>query len=612
MADLNLQDDQVYRNHTSAKLTLVIGLLFFVLIGRLYYIQISQYKYHFRLSEENRLRLKILEAPRGLILSRKGEILARNRPSYQVAILPTELKDKETVFQNLMKIRDTLNEPIFDSSQVNYMMERGRWRPFEALPILEDASIEVVSMIEEHQLDLPGVVVNVESRREYPYETAAAHALGYTAEISEKEFDDYKTRGYRLGNRVGAKGLEKYYEDILRGKEGKKFVEVNVYGKEVGLVDDKSHEPAQAGRNILTTLDLDLQLTAEEAIADTVKAAVVALDPRNGEILVMLSSPRINGNIFSLSKKRRSKEWAKLALDPRRPLNNRASIGIYDPGSTFKAMTSMAGFRTGKVAPNYSGFKPCRGGFQFGRRYQKCWKPSGHGYVNFFSAFQHSCDTYYYQVGLTVGMDAINKVARNFGFGKKTGVDLVAERSGILMDSAFYEKKFASRGWKWSRGMILNLAIGQGQLVTPLQLANMAAGLGNGNVIYRPHLLKEVRDFQGGVLERYTPQVLQELEMSEEEHQNMLKAMQMVIDPGGTGGRARVKDVIVGGKTGSAENPHGEKTHALFMAVAPLHNPEIAIGVVVENMGHGGSIAAPIAGKILNRYFYRDSSGSGT
>ncbi|MBF0431699.1 MAG: penicillin-binding protein 2 [Fibrobacteria bacterium] len=610
MPDINLQDDQFFRNRAVFKITILIGIAFLILLARLFYLQIHLYQYHFRLSEENRVRLRILEAPRGLIMDRNGKTLARNRPSYQICILPTELKDKKKVFTNLMKIIDGDSVGVFDSAQVAYMMERGRWRRFQTLPILEDASMNVVALVEEHQLDLPGVVTIVEPRREYPYHTLAAHTIGYTAEISEQDYESYKARGYRLGNRIGVKGLEKKYESALRGVEGKKFVEVNVYGKEMGLLDNMPNKPAEPGNNLITTLDLELQMVAEQAVPDSFKGSVVAIDPRNGEVLVMLSSPRINGNIFSLSKNRRSQEWQKLAFDSNRPLNNRASIGIYDPGSTFKAIVSIAGFRAGKLMPDNFSFKPCNGGYQFGRRYQRCWKPSGHGRVNFYQAFKQSCDTYYYQAGLLLGMDAINESARMFGLGAKTGIDLVAERSGLLMDSLVYEKKFKRRGWKWTRGLILNLSIGQGQLVTPLQLANYTAGLGNGKVIYKPHLRKELTDGNGKNIKYFQPEILQYLDITQKEHSYVLEAMRQVVEePGGTGRRAAVPGVVVGGKSGSAENPQGDKTHALFIAVAPLYKPEIAIAVIMENVGHGGSVAAPIAGDVLRLYFKRKNRG---
>jgi penicillin-binding protein 2 len=255
--------------------------------------------------------------------------------------------------------------------------------------------------------------------------------------------------------------------------------------------------------------------------------------------------------------------------------------------------------------------KACGGGYRFGNRYWRCWESKGHGSMNLIDAFRESCDTYYYQVGLIIGMDIINSTAREFGFGEPTGIDLENERTGELIDSASYNHRFRKRGWKWTRGLVLNLSIGQGQIATPLQLANYAAGLGNGKVIYRPHFIREVRDRSGRAVSRPDPEVLHTLSMTEEQHQVMLKAMEAVVNaPHGTGGRARVPGVVVGGKTGSAENPHGGLTHALFIGVAPLYEPELAVAVVLENVGHGGSLAAPIAGEIFRHYFRRKMAGT--
>jgi penicillin-binding protein 2 len=231
--------------------------------------------------------------------------------------------------------------------------------------------------------------------------------------------------------------------------------------------------------------------------------------------------------------------------------------------------------------------------------------------MSMIDAFTESCDVYYYQVGLVIGMDIINHVAADFGFGDTTGIDLDDERSGMLIDSASYTRKFKKRGWRWTRGLVLNLSIGQGQLATPLQLANYAAGLANGKVVYKPHFLKEIKDRAGNRVIQYQPQVLHHLEMTPDQHAVILKAMESVVNgPRGTGGRSRVPDVIVGGKTGSSENPHGGLTHALFIGAAPLYQPELAIAVVLENVGHGGSFAAPIAGAIFREYFKRKMAGA--
>lgn len=611
-------DDPFYRGGITRNILIVFALMATMLAGRLFYLQIVKGGYHEKLSDQNSMRLQIVQAPRGLILDRNGVILARNRPSYQVALLPTRLKDRQRVFENLMRFTDTAGNRIFDSALVKWSMERGKWKKFQPLVILEDASPEAVAAVEEHQLDLPGVVTVVESRRDYPFGSDASHVLGYMDEVKEEELEAFKaikdkygdSLPYAKGDRIGRKGLEKTYESHFRGRDGVRYIKVNAFGKEMDVIEDMPQIRPLPGNNLVTTLDMELQALAESLLVDTVKGAVVAIDPRNGEVLVMASSPRMDANIFSLSRERRSKEWAKLALDPAMPLNNRATVGGYEPGSTFKAIVSLASLKTGRIRTTDHMSKSCGGGYRFGNRTWRCWEARGHGSMNMFDAFRESCDVYYYQVGLIIGMDIINQTARDFGFGAATGIDLEAERSGELIDSASYNYRFRKRGWKWTRGLVLNLSIGQGQISTPLQLANFAAGLGNGTVIFKPHFIKEVRDRSGHTLASPQPEVLHNLGLTGDQHLAILKAMEQVVNaPHGTGGRARVPDVVVGGKTGSAENPHGGLTHALFIGVAPLYQPELAIAVVLENVGHGGSLAAPIAGEILRHYFRRKMAG---
>jgi penicillin-binding protein 2 len=611
-------DDPFYRGAIGRNIVVIFGCMLLGLTCRLFYLQIIKGSYHQKLSEQNSMRLQIVHAPRGLIYDRNGALIARNRPSYQVAILPTRLKDPKRVLANLMRFHDSTGTRIFDSALVVWSLERGKWKKFQPLVILEDASPEIVAMVEEHQLDLPGVVTVMDSRRSYPFGYNGAHVIGYMDEIKEDELESFATRKeetgdslpYAKGDRIGRKGLEKKYEPAFRGKDGVRYIKVNAFGKEMEVIKEMPQINPVPGSNLITTLDMDLQTLAESLMGDTVRGAVVAIDPRNGEVLVMASSPRMDANIFSLSKDKRSKEWAKLALDPAMPLNNRATVGGYEPGSTWKGIMNVAGLQSGKIQVGEKMAKACLGGYRFGNRFWRCWDPKGHGSLAMIDAFTESCDAYYYQEGLVIGMDIINKVAREFGFGDTTGIDVDEERSGMLVDSASYTKKFHRRGWTWTRGLVLNLSIGQGQIATPLQLANYAAGLGNGKYLFKPHLIKEVRDRAGNTLQKYQPEVLHELSMTEEQHQVMLKAMEAVVNSAhGTGGRARLPDVIVGGKTGSAENPHGGKTHALFIGVAPLYQPELAIAVVLENVGHGGSIAAPIAGAIFREYFKRKMAG---
>jgi penicillin-binding protein 2 len=365
------------------------------------------------------------------------------------------------------------------------------------------------------------------------------------------------------------------------------------------------HREPRPGNSIYTTLDMNLQVLAESLLTGT-RGAVVALDPRNGEVLVMASSPQVDGNVFSLSRAHRAREWARLALDSARPLHNRAANGGYEPASTFKGVVSLAGFGAG-IDPAARMARACNGGYHFGNRRWRCWEEKGHGPTNALTAFMVSCDVYFYQVGLMVGMDRINSMAKRFGFGAKSGIDLEDERSGLLMDSTTYERMYGKRGWRWSRGLILNLSIGQGQIVTPLQLANYTAGMANGDFIYRPHFLREVRDPRGHLMHTVKPEVLHAVNLSHEEHTLILKSLSEVVNgERGTGRRAKVPGVLVGGKSGSAENPHGDVTHALFVSAAPLDNPQIVVSVVLENAGGGGAKAAPIASALMKRYLIHD------
>ncbi len=614
---VNRLDDPHYRASAVRSLMFFLLAAALILAGRLFYLQIIKGSYHEMLSAQNSIRLQIVKAPRGLIYDRNGLVIARNRPSYQIAILPTELKNPDELMEHLLRMKDATDRPVFDSNVVDWSLQRARWRKFQPLVILEDAPFDVVAMVGEHQTDLPGVVTVVESRRSYPYGAAAGHMIGYMDEVREDEVQDSKldaeedgTSPYLRGDRIGRKGLEKHYEDDFRGKDGVRYVKVNAYGRQIEVVREMPQYKPVAGKNIYTNIDIRLQCLAESLLSDTVRGAVVAIDPRNGEVLVMASSPRMDGNIFSLSRAKRGKEWARLALDPARPLNNRAVSGGYEPGSTCKGVVAVAALQSGKI--NAANFMPraCTGGYPFGNRVWKCWDPRGHGFVNLVDAFTRSCDVYFYQAGLMLGMDRINKVAREFGLGEKTGIDLDEERAGVLMDSASYNASYGGRNWHWSRGLILNLSIGQGEISTPLQLANYAAGLANGRQLYRPHIMHEIRNADGGVDEASHPELLRNIQMTDAEHRILLEAMEQVVNsPNGTAARARVPGVLVGGKTGSAENPHGAKTHALFICAAPLGNARIAIAVVLENMGHGGTFAAPIAGALLKRFFEHEPHG---
>jgi penicillin-binding protein 2 len=610
-------EDRLYRQIAGNRLLLVFLIAFLGLGFRLFYLQIINGSYHEKLSLQNSVRVQVVKAPRGLIYDSRGQVIARNRPSYQIAILPTQIKNSALIKTTLNLFVDSLGKKIFDSNLVNWTLDRAKWKKFKPLVILEDATMEIVAQIEEHQLEIPGVTVVVESRRAYPYGKSASHVLGYMDEVKEDELQVLRKSNqpedsllYQRGDRIGRKGLERIYERPFRGRDGVRYVKVNAFGKVIEPIAELPEIKAQAGQDLWTTLDMELQAVAESCLTDTIKGSVVVMDPRNGNVLVMASTPRMDGNIFSLNRDKRNKEWAKLVFDPNRPLTNRAVAGGYEPGSTYKVGVSLAALESGRIQAHDHMPRACVGGYRFGSRFWRCWDPKGHGFTDMYSALMQSCDGYFYQAGLIVGLPRINDVARRLGLGKQTGIDLDDERSGELIDSISYETKFKKRGWHWTPGLALNLAIGQGQIVTPLQLCLYAAGLAQGKYLFQPHFINSIKDSHGHTVLEFKPKVMHEVGISEENHKILMDAMYMVVSgPKGTGGRARVDSVKVGGKTGSAENPHGDKTHALFIGMAPIEAPEIVVAVIMENVGHGGSFAAPVAGEILRRYFSRKTRG---
>ena len=586
-------------------------ILFIVILFKLFSLQYIHYEENFQRSENNRLRRIELIADRGYIYDRNGNVLVRNRPSYQIALqaleMPKKRADRDSVFRRLLDIRDSSGARLFDSLSLDTAFQRIRWVKTHPVRILEDATMEQVAVIEEHSTELPGVSVIIESRREYPYGTLASHVLGYTSEISEDQLKLPEYASYSQGDRIGQKGLEQEYDKEFRGVNGMKLVEVNASGREVRTLSDVGAliEP-KPGLHLVSTIDLKLQKVAEAAIPDTVRGALVAIDPRNGEILAMVSSPRLDPNIFSLKRRERNKGWAHVALDTLRPLNNRAIAGIYPPASVFKLVTAGAGLENGIISETKYYPRSCIGGYQYGARFQKCW--GVHGNLNVVHALRLSCDVYFYQAGLEIDMARINEFARRFGYGEKLlGVDIPGERAGWLPDSASFNQRNKRLGWRWARGLILNLAIGQGQMVTPLQQAVFVGSLATNKGVYRPHFMKELRDAQGNVVRRFEPEIIRSGTMKPETHRILVNAMDSVVNhPGGTGKRGAVPGIRVGGKTGSGEWKKGQKTHAWFASVAPLDDPQIAVAVVLEAAGGGGAMAAPIARKVMMAFFGKE------
>lgn len=566
-----------------------ITLLFAILLLRLFFFQIAHWKHYLNLSDKNRIRLIPQEAPRGVIFDRNGRVLVENRPSYTISILPSRQVNIEKTVARLSNLLGIPESDIWDKINTQ------RLRPYEPVKVKRYASIEEISIVEEHHLELPGVIYQIEAKRRYLYGDVGSHVFGYVGEISDKEFSKLTNNGYSLGDLIGKRGVENKYEEFLRGQKGVRYIEVNALGQEVRELTDRSSKELSPGTDLQLTLDLKLQLAAESTFKEGVNGAIVALDPRNGDVLALVSKPNYDPNIFAgmLTKD----IWTQINTNPDRPLLNRAIQGRYPPGSTLKMVTAIAGLDLGLMDVN-THFVACGGGFYFGRFYG-CWKRGGHGSLGITDALINSCDTFFYQAGLRVGLGNWMSYMQRFGFGQRTGIDLPNEAVGLVPSANYFDQRYGRRGW--TKGLLLNLAIGQGEtLVTPIQMARYIAALANGGKLVEPHLLLKV-----GAPDNRNKNIItkpaKDLGIPENTLKIVRNALLGVVERG-TGTLARVQKIQVAGKTGTAQNPHG-KDHSWFAAFAPYDNPTIAIAAIAENAGHGGSIAAPIVQKVLSAYF---------
>ncbi|MCH7760144.1 penicillin-binding protein 2 [candidate division TA06 bacterium] len=571
---------------------ILTSLLFFLLFLRTAQLQVLHHTRYARLSERNRIKVITTKAPRGRILSRDGVILADNRPGYSVAIFPDQLREKE---KTLLKLASILNQ---DPEKILKKVEEGvpeSGRIFVA----KDVDVREVAIIEEHHLDLPGVRVEVEPLRYYPYGSLACHLLGYVSSITQDEYSTREKR-YSRNDLIGKMGFEDEYESFLKGEDGVEFVEVDALGREKETLLEKPPIPPRKGNDILLTLDFSLQNTVEEAFGDHKKGCVVCLNPGNGEVLALLSKPGFDPNL--LSRGLLTKEiWEDLANNPDSPLWNRATLSSYPPGSVFKLVTVAAAMDLDLLKENPN-FVPCTGSYRIGNRIFRCWKT--HGTLSREQSIIQSCDVFFYQVGLRLGIDRLTKKGISYRLIERTEIDFRREGKGLIPTPSWYDRRYGKGKWSW--GMVANLAIGQGEiLLTPLKTVQFIAAISNGGNLVQPHLMKEIRSPSGEVIQKGSALggTKSRLPISMETLTFLKKAMAGVVnDPKGTGSLARVKGIRVGGKTGTAQNPYGED-HALFVTFAPYEEPQIACVVIVENGGMGGGIAAPIAGKILRAYF---------
>lgn len=582
--DLDLEKKRVFYS-------IITLSLFLILFARFAQLQIYNWDKYFRESERNRIREIITEPPRGLILDRNGEVLVDNRPAYSVSVVPYEILKSDTSLYLLSSIIH--QEPI----ELIKKIKRAKGGNFTPVKLKRQVGFRALSEIEEHRLDLPGVLYRIESKRLYPAGVRASHLFGYLGEITFEELLEKKDQEYRMGDLVGKQGIELQYEKYLRGESGVQYVEVDALGREVRDLPELAGKSPVPGKNLYLTIEAEIQRYLEREMADKRGAAVV-LDPRNGEVLALVSKPDYNPEIFS--NPLTPEIWNHLINQEDHPLYNRACQSVYPPGSTFKLVLAAAGLETGIIDPTRK--IVCSGYYRLGRRNFDCWKKGGHGEVNFAEAVEQSCNVYFYTMSLEVGLDNWSKFSNLFHFGKLTHLDLPNESAGLVPNKEFFDNRYGEKGW--TKGLILNLAVGQGDLlVTPLQMAYFTMIIANEGLAFKPHLVKKIEDPISGDIIQTEIESFKVKGISQDTYRKIKHGMYLVVNgPHGTGKAARIPEIEVCGKTGTAENPHG-KDHAWFIGFAPMENPVVAFSILVENGGSGGAVAAPIARGVLSLLF---------
>lgn len=571
---------------------LVTGLLA-AIVCAYWFAQIVEGEHYRELAENNRLRKLPIKAPRGLIYDRKGRLLVENIPSYNLLVDRSRSRDLSGAVRFVAGI---LGRPVPELAAI---LERVRSTPdFKPVLLAEHLTLEQVAAVSVRGREFPEFEVEVQNLRLYRHGPQTAHVLGYLGEVTQGEVDR-SDGAYAAGDLVGKRGIEQVFDPLLRGRDGERVVVVDSRGK---LLDEYGRTPVEAGRPLHLTLDLDLQ---QEAIrqfegVDAV-GSVVALDPRNGEILALVSAPSYDPNLFA--RRLGQEEWNALIGAPHDPMRDRSIQNTHSPGSVFKIMMGAAGLAEGIISENDSVW--CNGSTSiYGHRF-RCWSKGGHGRVDLHAALAHSCDVYFYHLGQRLGIERIARYSRMFGLGTKTGIELRGENAGLVPDSAW---SLAVRKHPWFPGETISVAIGQGPVLTsPLQVAAVTALIANGGRPIRPHLIRSDR-FEAPEIERppLPPRALEAVR----------EGMDAVVnDPGGTARVARLPDVRVAGKTGTVQviaqksrtNPNSMpfrfRDHGWFTSFAPVEHPEIVVVAFVEHGGSGSKAAAPIAKAVLAKYF---------
>lgn len=585
-------------NNRLEVLAILIVLVFISLVSRLGYLQVVQGKYYGQKADGNRIRIVPTMAPRGIFFDRNGIALVSNLPGFTVSLLPVKEAIPEEI---IIKLAGILNIPV-DEIQTKLKQNNGK---FDPVRIKTNIGPEIVTKIEERRAELPGVVIEIQPIRSYSNNELGAHLFGYVSEINDVQLEKLKADGYKTGDIIGKFGLEQVYDRELRGIDGGDQVEVDVTGRPVNVLGKRETVP---GKNLILTIDSRIQKAAEAAIDQQLTylqtksefrnakaAAAVAMNPKTGEILAMVSRPTFNPNLFAGGIS--NKDWKMINENPNHPMDNKVISGEYPPGSTFKIVTGAAALELGKVTPEEKILDT-----------GKHWiidkgnaEGEALGWINFKEALAKSDNVYFYEMGNRLGIDNLEKYARMFGLGAFTGINLPGESDGLVANKRYKERNY---GEDWYLSETFDAAIGQGfQLTTPLQVAVMMSQIANGGHRYRPYLVNKITEPNGGVIKNFAPEELGQTSISEGTLNLIRESLRDVALEGGTGAEAfRDFPVPIAGKTGTAENPHGSD-HGWFIAYGPYEDPRIVVVVIVEQGGFGAGSAAPIARKIMESAF---------
>lgn len=575
---------------------------FFLLFFRFWYLQVKENDYYTELALNNSTRLIKSPAPRGILYDKNGIKVADNRPGFDLYLVPEDVKDWAWTKERLREL------VAIDEETIEEKLRKAKGRPpFQAVSLKEDLSWEETVKVESFKFEMPGVMLDVSPKRAYIFGEAAAHLIGYLGEISEKELKEREESGrFFPGDLIGKYGLERSYEEFLKGVDGGKEVEVDALGRKTRVV---KFQPSLPGNDMRLTIDVRTQLAAWLALKDKAGAAV-AIEPSTGKILAMVSTPAFDPNKLStgISKD----DWLALVEHPMKVLNNRALQGQYPPASTYKPIHAAAALDAGVIKPNtmiYSG--PA---FRFAGRDYRDWKEEGHGIISVHRAIVESSDTFFYQVGLKMGVDRLAQYTKGFGFGQKTGIELANEKAGLVPSSGWKQNVFKV---KWYEGETISVSVGQGyMLTTPLQLATAYAAIANGGTLYKPQLFEEIKTPEGEVLKTFAPEERGKLTVSGESLETVKTALQGVTsEAGGTARFLSASGLKIAGKTGTAQVAklikrtknvesiaYKYRDHAWFAGFAPYDDPKIAVVVIVEHGGFGASAAAPVARELFKAY----------